>query len=76
MAAARRKRKEVYGNGELHRDYPDVPVIAISGGSRTMGMDMLTMARQFGARRAFGKPFDLAEMLEAVRAELEDRRAA
>lgn len=51
---------------ELRRDYPDVKVIAISGGGRTGSLDFLHMAKKFGALRTLEKPFTRQEMLDAV----------
>lgn len=51
---------------ELRRDYPDVKIIAMSGGTMT-GIDgYLKMAELQGAGRVFKKPFRLADMLKAV----------
>jgi DNA-binding NtrC family response regulator len=55
---------------------PDAPLIAISGGSQLHGMDVIEVAKHFGACRAFWKPFDVGEVVGAVRDELEKRRAA
>ncbi len=61
---------------ELRPLDPAVRVIAISGGSRLYTMDVLDVARRFGAQRTFWKPFDLARVITAVQEELADRRAA
>ena len=61
---------------ELRRIDPAVRVIAISGGLRSHTMDVLRVARGFGACRTFWKPFDLAKVVAAVHEELEGRRAA
>ena len=60
---------------ELKRLAPGVRVIAISGGGRHPPLDVLDVARRFGARRTFWKPFDLRKMLDAVREELNDPTA-
>lgn len=53
---------------ELRTDYPDIPVVAISGGGRISGTrDFLNTAKVLGATRTFSKPFDNAELLYAVR---------
>jgi DNA-binding NtrC family response regulator len=52
---------------ELRRDYPEVKIIAISGGGATGHLAYLPAAEKFGALRTFSKPFDLHEMLDAVR---------
>jgi CheY-like chemotaxis protein len=56
---------------ELRRDFPDVKIIAISGGG-TVGsgwptIDALPLAKRLGALRTLAKPFHAQEMLEAVR---------
>lgn len=57
---------------ELKRDFPDVKIIALSGGGVKENFDFLAMAEAFGALRTFKKPFSLKELLEAV-AELLDQ---
>ncbi|MCZ6680199.1 MAG: response regulator [Candidatus Poribacteria bacterium] len=53
---------------ELKRDFPDVKIIAISGGGTVVGgWDPLTIAEHLGAVRTFTKPFALKEIIEAVR---------
>ncbi len=60
---------------ELKRDFPDVRVIAISGGSRTLGARYcLAAMKALGALYALTKPFGRKELLEAVH-ELLDSRA-
>lgn len=56
---------------ELRRSNPAVRIIAMSGGSERMDMDVLHVARRFGALRSFSKPFPLDEMLAAVTTALE-----
>ena len=51
---------------ELRREYPEVKIIAISGGGRTGNLDFLPLAKTFGALRTLAKPFDRQEMLDAV----------
>lgn len=55
---------------ELRQVDPAVPIIAISGGSTLLPMDVLEMARRLGADRVFSKPFDLDKLLAGVREEL------
>jgi CheY-like chemotaxis protein len=49
---------------ELRRDFPKVPIIAMSGepGQPTL----LGIAKRFGAARTIEKPFDRKEMMSAV----------
>ncbi len=51
---------------ELRRDYPDVKIIAISGGGRFEPESYLETARQMGAARTFTKPFENEELVAAV----------
>lgn len=52
---------------ELKREYPDIKIIAISGGSRAMDpRDYLHYATQAGVMKTFTKPFDSQEILEAI----------
>src|SRR5437762_3486227 len=44
---------------ELKQLNPAVCIIAISGGSARSQLDVLAIARHFGARRTFSKPFDV-----------------
>lgn len=57
---------------ELRREFPTVKVIAMSGGSMRMNLDLLDIAERLGARRTFKKPFALGDLLAAVRGELRD----
>jgi two-component system response regulator (stage 0 sporulation protein F) len=61
---------------ELKQLKPDLGIIAISGGSPHTQLDVLAIARHFGARRTFRKPFDVEKLLKAVDEVLADRRAA
>jgi len=52
---------------ELRREFPDVKIIAISGGGRNGPEDYLKMARGLGAMLTFTKPIKREELLNAVR---------
>jgi len=52
---------------DLRREFPDVKVIAISGGHSFDTGHGLTVAKKLGARYAFEKPVSWDEMLDAVR---------
>jgi DNA-binding NtrC family response regulator len=52
---------------ELKRDFPDVEIVAISGGGRIDSKNYLELAEQFGVTRTFGKPLDREEFLAAVK---------
>ena len=51
---------------ELRRAYPDVKIIAMSGGTMAGVEGYLKMAELQGAGHVFKKPFKLADMLKAV----------
>ena len=51
---------------ELRRDYPQVMIVAMSGGSERIGIDVLRVARTFGADGVLEKPFSCAELVELV----------
>jgi two-component system response regulator (stage 0 sporulation protein F) len=53
---------------QLTREYLDAKVIAITGAQGDQ--NFLDVAKLFGARRAFEKPFDINKFLEAVEEEL------
>ncbi|MDA3926757.1 MAG: response regulator [Kiritimatiellae bacterium] len=52
---------------ELRRDFPDLKIIAISGGGIAAGQDYLKIAKQFGAQRIFEKPVELSVLLKDVK---------
>jgi len=56
---------------EFRRNYPEIKIIAISGGSRHGPVDYLKIAKAFGARHALAKPFTRQEILEVVAQVLE-----
>jgi CheY-like chemotaxis protein len=52
---------------EVRRHFPEVKIIAISGGGRMGKLDLLPMAKSFGAQRILAKPFERKELLQTVR---------
>jgi CheY-like chemotaxis protein len=52
---------------ELRQDFPDVKIIAISGGGRLEPGQYLSMAKSFGVQYTFAKPVEREDLLEAVR---------
>jgi len=52
---------------ELRQDFPNVKIIAISGGGRTGTRDYLQMARIFGVQRTFTKPVAREQLLDAIK---------
>ena len=51
---------------EFKQDYPDVKVIAMSGGGKNEADNYLNLAEEFGAQCTLSKPFLKKEILEAV----------
>ncbi|MEA2116492.1 MAG: response regulator [Thermodesulfobacteriota bacterium] len=51
----------------LKQGYPKVKIIAISGGGRIGPEAYLPAAMELGADRIFAKPFDVKELISAVR---------
>jgi len=49
---------------ELRKDFPEVPIIAMSGAD--VGNTMLTIASKMGAAKILRKPFDVAELMNAI----------
>lgn len=50
----------------FRRDFPEVKIIAVSGGGSRGMVELLAVARKMGAQRAFMKPFSWDELLAAV----------
>jgi len=46
--------------------YPDLPIIAISGGGRNLGSDFLDIAMYIGANATLAKPFDESELIALI----------
>ncbi|NQV48681.1 MAG: response regulator [Rhodospirillaceae bacterium] len=51
---------------QMRRKYPDIKIIAISGGGRARQMDFLKIAVKAGALRILPKPFTPKRLLEIV----------
>ncbi len=51
---------------ELKKDFPDVKIIAVSGGGINVAENYLDVASDFGADMAFAKPLDSEKFLEGV----------
>jgi len=65
----------------LKADFPDMKAIVMSGGGgQTSGAEdlafLLSVAEGMGIHRTITKPFELADVLSAVRAALEDSSGA
>jgi len=52
--------------GELRRQDPRLPIIAMSGGGRTGGELFLKLANGLGATRTLAKPIRQSDLIEAV----------
>lgn len=57
---------------ELRRDFPEVKIIAMSGGGRTGNLNFLDIAERLGARRTLQKPFHLQDVLHLVQETLQE----
>lgn len=55
----------------IRREFPTVKVIVMSGGDATGRMDLRQDALMLGAAKSLAKPFELADLLAAVREVLE-----
>ena len=52
---------------ELKRDYPDIKILAISGGGKISAKNYLILAQKVGADLILKKPFDKQELIDAVK---------
>ena len=55
---------------DLRQEFPDVRILAISGGGRTGDRNFLAQARYFGAGRSLAKPFSHEQLLKIVEEQL------
>jgi two-component system nitrogen regulation response regulator NtrX len=51
---------------ELHREFPVVPVVAMSGGDKRGNTDLLAVAKHLGAIAVLPKPFSQVDLLAAI----------
>lgn len=58
----------------LHRESPDLPIVAMSGGGYNHGKDVLAVARLLGAAAIVQKPFTQRQLVGAIRRALEPPR--
>jgi CheY-like chemotaxis protein len=59
------------GNGldaihAIRRDHPDMRIIAMSGGGRMAGQNMLAVASEMGADACLEKPFEADDLLQLL----------
>jgi CheY-like chemotaxis protein len=59
---------------EIRKQWPAIPVIAISGGFRSGWADALSMAAKLGATRTLSKPFIPRDLIEIVDAAITEAR--
>ncbi len=58
---------------ELRQDFPDVKIIAMSGGGRIGTKDYLHLAKIFGVQRTFTKPVSREQLLDAIKELLKEK---
>ena len=51
---------------ELRREFPNVKIIAMSGGGHKGNLNFLQIAKRLGAQRTLQKPFHLKEVIQLV----------
>ena len=51
---------------EVKKSIPETPIIAISGGQRTMSVDFEQSAEKTGSSQFLEKPIQLAELLQSI----------
>jgi CheY-like chemotaxis protein len=56
---------------ELRREFPALPVLAITGGVAHGSLDLIATARLLGAERVIRKPFALPDLLAVVKRTLD-----
>jgi len=60
---------------QLKEQYPDVPIIAISGGGRIGADFYLKASKVLGVNKVLQKPIEPVELLDAVKAVLDEASA-
>jgi DNA-binding response OmpR family regulator len=60
---------------QLRREFPTLPIVAISGGLSNSGL-YLDIAHRIGAQRVLAKPFTPRELIEQIDAVLAERPQA
>ncbi len=51
---------------KVQNSHPDLPIIAMSGGSRNVDYNYLSVAKKLGAYATLEKPFDEQELLDLI----------
>jgi DNA-binding response OmpR family regulator len=57
---------------DFQRQSPGMKIIAISGGGKIEANEYLNLAKMLGAQKTLSKPFELRDLLAAVRELLQD----
>ena len=57
--------------GMLHRDFPNIRIIAISGGRKDL--DYCAVAKMMGAHETLTKPFELQQLLDVVARQMDKK---
>jgi len=52
---------------DIKSDFPDIKIIAISGGGQASGADILQTAQRLGADAALEKPFSMNDLSETIK---------
>ena len=55
----------------LRKSHPELPIIAISGGSRKVDTRYLSSAKKLGAFATLEKPFDEQELLNLISSKID-----
>ena len=55
---------------EVRKNFPNLPIIAMSGGGRTGPHDLLTAAAALGAHATISKPFHVQQLLALIETHL------
>lgn len=51
---------------EIRRKWPNLPIVAISGGGRTRQLHFLELSRDFGANEIMQKPFKPSQLIVSL----------
>lgn len=60
---------------QLRLDFPEIAIIAMSGGGHSVGIDVLKSAQQLGARAVLAKPFARKDLMAAIEEAFSGTRA-
>lgn len=60
------KKEGIETIAELRQEYPDVKIVAISGGGKHIPGGFLVFAKKLGAVHTFEKPIDKDELVQVV----------